>query len=169
MLHGVHYFYTVKKLPKKAKKKSKKLPSPQWELFLWVIRCTSFWASPGGRDAAERAARRGPPSPMAAAAARLSGRWKYAWLHLALWGSCGVKGQVELMDYSRTQWGCRLSSAAGRLSWMHHFYDNLSEAAAGAPEDPGAITSMPALCRIDCRQNPFHSVSDIISKPPLLI
>lgn len=69
--------------------------------------------------------------PTVAAAARLSGRWKYAWLHLVLWASCGEKGQVELMDYFRTQRSCRLSNAAGCLCRTRHFYDNLSEATAG--------------------------------------
>lgn len=85
----------------------------------------------------------------------LSGRWKYAWLHLVLQGSCGEKGQVELMDYSRTQWGCRLSNAAGCLFRTHHFYDNLSAATAGIQEGPGAITSVPRLYRISCKQNLF--------------
>lgn len=68
----------------------------------------------------------------------LSGRWKYAWLHLVLWGSCGEKGQVELMDYSRTQRGCRLSNAAGCLSRTRHFYDNLSrpQRARRRPREP---------------------------------
>lgn len=98
--------------------------------------------------------------PVAAAAASLSGRWKYAWLHLVLWGSCGEKGQVELMDYSRTQRGCRLSNAAGCLSRTHHFYDNLSKATAGI-RGQGAITSVPALCRIYCKQNQFSGYFQI--------
>lgn len=117
--------------------------------------CFSIWANPASRNAAECAGWHRPPSPMAAAAARLSGRWKYAWLHLVLWGSCGEKGQVELMDYSRTQWGCRLSNAAGCLFRTGHFYDNLSQATAGVQEGPGAVTSVPRLCGIYSKQNPF--------------
>lgn len=75
----------------------------------------------------------------------LSGRWKYAWLHLVLWGSCGEKGQVELMDYSRTQRGCRLSNAAGCLSRTRHFYDNLSR-----PQRARRRPRQPSPPRPDC-------------------
>lgn len=118
--------------------------------------CISIWTNPANRNAAECVGWHRPPSPLVATAARLSGRWKYAWLHLVLWGSCGEKGQVELMDYSRTLWGCRLSNAAGCLSRKHHFYFYVSPRPKQAHGRPQAITCMHWLYTLYCKEKSFR-------------
>lgn len=122
--------------------------------------CVSIWANLANRNVAECAALYKPPSPMAAVAARLSGRWRYAQFHLVLWGSCGEKGQVALMDYSRTQSACQISNASSCLFRTHYFYDNHLEAAAGAQEGPGASPLWPDWAGFTVNKIHFQTISD---------